>query len=142
MLKRPETENSVRKAVNDMNNAFSEADIQNFEHLIPTLNLPDPDDRHVLAAAIHAKADCIVTFNLKDFPSECMQQFDIEVIHPDDFIVHFIKTQPEKCLKAFRYQVDRLKSPPMTASEVLVSLEKCGLVESMRLLRKFLGLIA
>ena len=43
--------------------------VEGFEHLIPTIELPDLGNRHVVAAAIHSSADIIVTFNLKDFPS-------------------------------------------------------------------------
>jgi hypothetical protein len=44
----------------------------------PTLTLPDADDRHVLAAAIRAEADVIVTFNLGDFPAETLKRYGIE----------------------------------------------------------------
>ena len=140
LKKRPDIKNSsMLNTVKAMERAFPDATQEGFEHLISTLNLPDADDRHVLAAAVHAKADCIVTFNLKDFPTEYIKRFDIEVIHPDAFIARFTKTQPEKCLTAFQYQVDRLKNPPMTASEVLISLEKCELVECADLLRDLIS---
>jgi predicted nucleic acid-binding protein len=48
--------------------------VGNYESLISSLSLPDPDDRHVLAAAIRARADVIVTFNLKDFPAEALEK--------------------------------------------------------------------
>lgn len=60
--------------------------VSGYETLIANLDLPDPNDRHVLAAAIKSGADMIVTFNLKHFPSEKLQQFCIEATHPDDFI--------------------------------------------------------
>jgi hypothetical protein len=57
-----------------------------YETLVPSLNLPDPDDRHVLAAAIHSAASFIVTYNLADFPDVLLNPFDIESIHPDLFL--------------------------------------------------------
>lgn len=50
--------------------------------------LPDPDDRHVVAAAYHCGAAAIVTYNLADFPKEALARYHLEAIHPDDF-VHF-----------------------------------------------------
>ncbi|MDR3360146.1 MAG: PIN domain-containing protein [Bifidobacteriaceae bacterium] len=53
-----------------MNDAIRDVTVTGYEHLIDQLNLPDPDDRHVLAAAIHAEAQVIVTRNLRDFPCD------------------------------------------------------------------------
>src|SRR3954468_4203517 len=61
--------------------------VTGYEFLIPTLSLPDPDDRHVLAAAVHGGAGAIVTFNLKDFPASVLGGYHIEPVHPDEFIV-------------------------------------------------------
>ena len=52
--------------------------ISDYEEIIPTLKLPDPDDRHVLAAAIVGQADLIITFNLDDFPPDELEPFGIE----------------------------------------------------------------
>lgn len=56
--------------------------------LVGNMKLPDPNDEHVLAAAIAGHADCIVTANLRDFPAEVVTQYGIEVIHPDRFIIN------------------------------------------------------
>ena len=56
--------------------------------LVDGINLPDPGDRHVLAAAIAGHADCIVTANLKDFPVSTLSTYGIEVVDPDTFIVN------------------------------------------------------
>lgn len=110
-----------------MNAAFPDADVEGYEVFIPTLTLPDPDDRHVLAAALQSQADVIVTTNLKDFPVSHLRTFDIEVQHPDEFIGHLIDLNPAKALEAFRQQVARLKNPPIAAAQVLDNLRKSSL---------------
>ena len=70
-----------------MNEAVRDCLVTGYEDLIESLSLPDPDDRHVLAAAIRASAGIIVTYNLTDFPAETLARFDIEAQHPDDFLV-------------------------------------------------------
>ena len=52
-----------------------------FEDLVPSLELPDPGDRHVLAAAIRSEADIIVTVNLKDFPASLLAPYGLEAEH-------------------------------------------------------------
>jgi hypothetical protein len=70
-----------------MNLAVRDAVVTGYEPLIGSLHLPDLDDRHVLAAAIRARAQIIVTFNLSDFPTEALADWDVEAKHPDDFLV-------------------------------------------------------
>lgn len=55
-----------------MNAAIRDCLVKGHEPMIDAVELPDPDDRHVLAAAIRAKAQVVVTFNLKDFPTEAL----------------------------------------------------------------------
>ncbi len=106
---------------------FPDASVEQYESLIPTFDLPDMDDRHVLAAAVRCHAEVIVTSNLKDFPEKYLSEFEIEAQHPDLFIINLIDLNPEKSLEAFRQQVSFLKNPSMTASQVLESLEKARL---------------
>lgn len=73
-----------------MNSNVRDCLVTGYEPLIAGLTLPDPDDRHVLAAAIRASADVIVTFNLKDFPPAALAPFGIEAQHPDEFVIHLI----------------------------------------------------
>jgi predicted nucleic acid-binding protein len=70
-----------------MDSDVRDALVIGYEYLIPALDLPDPNDRHVLAAAIRSQSSLIVTFNLKDFPARELAKYDIEAIHPDDFIL-------------------------------------------------------
>lgn len=93
-----------------MNSHVRDCLVTGFEHLIPTLTLPDPDDRHVLAAAITCKADAIVTFNFKDFPSENLAPFGIVAQHPDEFLVQVLERHAGLFCSAAKKQRDSLKT--------------------------------
>jgi len=82
---------AVQATIKAMQSAFPDATVSGFEELITGLNLPDEDDRHVLAAAIRCNADVIVTYNLKDFPSKELNKYDIEAQEPDEFVYNLIE---------------------------------------------------
>jgi len=84
-------EETLERTLGRMNTVFDKANITNFDHHIPTIQLPDLDDRHVVACAIQCEAEIIVTKNLKDFPPEELEKFNITAQHPDDFICDLIK---------------------------------------------------
>lgn len=109
--------------------------VTDYEDLIPTLTLPDPDDRHVLAAAIHARADVIVTANIRHFPSDVLARYRITSQRPDDFIGHFLDQDASRVLDAVRRQRAGLQRPPYTASELLDTLERQGLTQTVARLR-------
>ena len=128
LKKRPDLKTGqLDKTIHEMNKAFPDASVEQYESLIPTFDLPDIDDRHVLAAAVRCHAEVIVTSNLKHFPEKYLIEFEIEAQHPDHFIVNLIDLNPEKSLEAFKQQVSFLRNPTMTTSQVLESLEKAGL---------------
>ncbi|WP_337173487.1 PIN domain-containing protein [Paludisphaera sp.] len=108
-----------------------------YEHLIPGLTLPDLDDRHVLAAAIHGGAGTIVTFNLGDFPASVLDGYHIRAIHPDRFVVRLWSESPEAILEAARRQRQALRRPPRTAAEYLATLSQCRLTETVACLLPF-----
>lgn len=127
---------SLEKTDEAMNAAFPDANVDNYEAIIKRLTLSDNNDRHVMAAAIKAKANFIVTFNLKDFPSIYLKSFGILAVRPDDFISLLTKINRQRCLLALRNQVQSLRNPPKTREEVLDSLTKCGLKSSVKTLKK------
>jgi predicted nucleic acid-binding protein len=108
-----------------------------FEDLIGALDLPDPDDRHVLAAAIHGRADVIVTYNLPHFPPEHLSPYGIEAQHPDEFLTHLIDLAPGPVCAAARTHRLRLKKPPKTVTEYLETLEHHSLSQFVAHLRAF-----
>jgi len=122
-----------------MNNFFPEAMVHSFEFLIDSVQLPDENDRHVVAAAIVSNSPIIITFNLKDFPSDYLAQFNIQVFHPDRFICELIYLNESLAKQAFQNQLESLKNPPLTRDELLNSLKKSGLEESARLFRAILS---
>ena len=114
--------------------------VHNYEALVASLDLPDKDDRHVLAAAIHAHASAIVTFNLRDFPSAYLDPYDIEAIHPDEFIVnqyHLSSIQVADAATTCRL---RLKKPPKTRDEYLETMQLQGLPQTVALISENMGI--
>lgn len=109
--------------------------ITGYEGLIDSLRLPDPDDRHVLAAAITGRVDVIVTFNLKDFPADTLSAYNLEAQHPDEFIAHLCDLAPSAVYTAAKTVRARLKSPPKSVSEYLEILAKQGLTKTVDFLR-------
>ena len=119
-----------------MNSNVRDCLITGYEYLISTVELPDPGDRHVLAAAIKASADVIVTFNLSDFPQAILDHYEIEAQHPDDFISHLLDLKPTKVVAAVQTCRKRLKNPPKSVDEYLDILLKQGLSVSVSMLRE------
>ena len=112
------------------------AKVTGYEALIDNLQLPDPDDRHVLAAAIRCGADAIITFNQKDFPDSALAPYGIDVLHPDDFIYYQLDMAPSDCCAAIRQQRQALKKPPMDVDTFLATLQKQQLPQTVSRLRE------
>jgi predicted nucleic acid-binding protein len=119
-----------------MTDAVRDSIVTDYEPLVDVVKLPDPDDRHVLAAAIRAKAQLIVTFNLSDFPEEVLAAWDIEAKHPDDFLVDQFYLDAIKVHHAVQSVADAWSNPPGTADEVLDSLDRSGLPQIAAILRR------
>ena len=119
--------------------AFPFAMVRGYESLIEQLDLPDEDDRHVLAAAIRVGADAIITQNLKDFPKSALSSLGIVALNADAFLAGVIQKNPTKALRAFKQMVKQRKRPTQSSQEVIQSLRNHGLIRSAALLD---GLIA
>lgn len=142
LLNRPDlTRTQVDRTSALMDAAVPDALVTDYEPLVEGLDLPDVEDRHVLAAAIKCNASVIVTFNLKDFPASVLGSFDIEPLHPDDFIADLWDLDKAAVLEAAQRQRMSLKTPPHSAQEYLDRLLQQKLPESVKLLSEFKFLI-
>ena len=112
--------------------------VTGFEYRIEGLTLPDPNDRHVLAAAVHGKASVIVTNNLKDFPSRVLQEHDLRAQAPDDFVMILLTADPAAVWRAAETHRVELKIPPKTVDEYLSTLTSQGLINTASALRSLL----
>jgi predicted nucleic acid-binding protein len=101
------------------NRAIPDCLVTSFEDLIEGLRLPDPEDRHVLAAAIRCQAGVIVTYNLKHFPEHALASYGIEAQHPDEFVSHLFDLDAGAVCAAVRDQRAGLKNPRLTIDELL-----------------------
>ena len=124
-----------------MDKAVPDSLVTDYQDLIPALTLPDQNDRHVLAAAIRAKAETIVTSNTADFPVEILQKYDVESQHPDDFIVLQMGLSAAAVCSAAKSARTSLKNPPLSVEEYLDGLKACGLTQTATELRKFSDLL-
>ena len=105
-----------------MNAHLRDALVDGHQSLIPALELPDPDDRHVLAAAIKCGADLIITINLDDFPEHVLASYGLGACHPDLFLVDQLNLDAERVCMAMRQQRASLRNPPKTVEQYLVTL--------------------
>jgi predicted nucleic acid-binding protein len=136
---RPELDPARLKATRgDMEHAIRGALITGHMGLVDSLTLPDPDDRHVLAAAIRAGAQVIVTRNIRHFPASDLAEFDIEAQHPDVFVDNLADLTPATVVQAIRAISSRLRNPPKAPLQVLDTLERGGLVQTALRIRPLL----
>lgn len=119
-----------------MNAKVPDCLVTGYEPMIENLVLPDPDDRHVLAAAICARADVIVTFNLKDFPLAALKQHQIVAQAPDDFISGLIEQSPEAVMNVVRKHHESLVRPPKTWEKYLQTLRNQRLIRTVERLEQ------
>lgn len=109
------------------------------EGLADDVQLVDPNDLHVLAAAIRAQAQVIVTYNLRHFPDHAIAPYDLETKHPDEFVLDAIDLFPSRVVAIIHEMANDFRNPPMSVEEVLASLRRRELVRSVARLREMMS---
>lgn len=123
LRQRPDlTETALERTRRLMCEYVDDWEVTGFETLIETLQLPDPDDRHVLAAAIRASAQVIVTENLRDFPRDVLEPFGVEAQTADEFLLHVTDLGRARVLETLVIQASELRNPPRSVDELLTLL--------------------
>lgn len=135
------TPEQIQRTAALMNTAVPDAMITGFEPLIDSVDLPDVDDRHVVAASVRSNSEIIVTFNLKDFPAPALNAFGIEALHPDDFVMDLFDLNRAFVLSAVTTQRSNLRRPPMSVDEYLEALLRQGMAQTVKELRMYRLLI-
>ena len=108
---------------------FPDASARGYEPLVTTLELPDPDDRHVVAAALVAGADAIVTANLSDFPAASLELLGLHAVSPDDFLLDLLDLldlAPTTMAQIVQEQAHATSRPALDFADVVISLGKAG----------------
>lgn len=133
------TRKQVERTRDLMNRYGRDYHVGEYETLIPTLQLPDKDDRHILAAAIASECTTIVTFNLTDFPARTLREYGIRAIHPDIFLCELFGNAPPLFLMAVRDQLLGMTHPPQTVDQLLTKFQNENLVQLSQRLEKYRG---
>lgn len=142
LLNRPDLIRAQVDRTSDlMDRAIPDSLVDEYEDLIAGLTLPDPNDRHVLAAAIRCGASVIVTFNQKDFPAEVLASYGVESQHPDEFVENLFDLDAAAVVAAAQRQRAQLKSPPIDVDRYLEILFRQGLVQTTKALATYRAIL-
>jgi hypothetical protein len=118
-----------------MDQAINDDLVENYEHLIDALSLPDPDDRHVLAATIEVGAEILLTFNQRDFPAAVLSAHGIAAPHPDAFLCQLMNEEPATILSVIEGMRTKRKRPEITTDQLLEKLSRLGIARFVKALR-------
>jgi predicted nucleic acid-binding protein len=118
-----------------MNGALPEAEVRNWEIYMDGLTMQDPDDCHVLAAALAAEAQTILTMNLRDFPDSALGPDGVIAVHPDRFLCGLYDADPELLRASTEMAHANLSRSAPSFADYLTALERQGLPQLVKRLR-------
>lgn len=115
----------AKQLVEAMAGAFPDSAVAGYAALVPAMT-NDEKDRHVLAAAVRGQAHAVVTLNVKDFPPEAANPYEIEVLRPDDFLLDMLDLAPVDVHAVLRSQTERYRREPRDLHGLLDRLDAGG----------------
>lgn len=133
---RPHLDDKLKRTRDLLLDAAPDCLVTGHEALIDALELPDPDDRHVLAAAIRAHAQVIVTLNVRDFPRDRLERYAIEAQSPDEFLLNLLDLWRPQVDGVIDQMLRALTQPPLDRGRLLDILARDGLPHTAALLRQ------
>lgn len=116
---------SVEWRISEMRRVFPHAEVTGYEPLVGSMTC-DEKDRHVLAAAVRARAEVLVTFNVRDFPAETTAAYDVEVVDTDGFLLDQLDLYPGLVMGALHQQANAYKRPETALPDLLSRLAASG----------------
>ncbi len=120
-----------------MQRAFPDAMVGGHEDLVGAMT-NDAKDRHVLAAGVRANREVLVTFDLTDFPEESVAPYDVEIVHPDTFLLDQLDLYPGPTVGVLRQLIADYSSPKLEMEDLLVRLADAGVPEFASAVRRYL----
>lgn len=136
LARKPEFEASIKSQLAAMKRAFPESCVEGADALAAAVDLPDPDDRHVLATAIRTGAEHIVTENLRDFPDAALAPFGITAVSADDFLTSTFELYPAEAVAALRAMRRDYGRPPFSPGDFIFELQQKGLPKLASMLKE------
>lgn len=130
------TANAGRR-ISAMQRAFPDAMVSGYEDLIENMT-NNPKDRHVLAAGIRANCEVLVTFDLPGFPEDSVAAYDIEIVHPDKFLLDQLDLYPGPTVGVLHQLISDYSSPKLEMEDLLVRLADAGVPEFASAVRRYL----
>ncbi|MFV0375305.1 PIN domain-containing protein [Microbacterium sp.] len=137
LVRRGITPDAADRRISMMRSAFPDAEVTGYDELIPAMTC-DEGDRHILAAAVRANVELLVTFNLRHFPDDALEPYDIEARHPDDFLLDQLELREDVVLTVLRTVLSSYENPPMTVDEYLELLARAGVPRFAERARRYL----
>jgi predicted nucleic acid-binding protein len=144
-IRRGETDSEAagraRRLIKQMRHSFDDAEVKGWEGLEGTYDLPDPNDEHLVAAAVVANAGAIVTHNTKDLPRNRMPA-GLQVLTPQEFTMNTVSLDPVRAWAAIASLVRRSGriGPSLTEADVLARLaDRYKMTAAVEILRRYLG---
>ncbi|ESX70753.1 PIN domain-containing protein [Mesorhizobium sp. M0222] len=125
-----------------MDRAVPDALVSGYEQLEGGIELPDPNDRHIVAAATLTRADVIVTFNLADFPTEVLKPLRLEARHPDEFVLDLFDISNDLFVDAVKKDYEHYIEPKLSFADYVEGFRKAGVPQTADLLEKLRVVIA
>lgn len=138
---KPHLKDSVLSQKAAMTKAFPEALVEGIDGLVGSLVMPDENDRHVLAAAILAGAQHIITENLKDFPNDILDPYSITAVSADQFLSSTFELYPSEAMAAFRQMRHEYNHPSLSQNQFVMDFMRVGLVQTAAHLKREIDLL-
>ncbi|MCL1837964.1 MAG: PIN domain-containing protein [Propionibacteriaceae bacterium] len=120
------SEERIRRRFAAMNEAFEGARTSGNPAMLDGHSFPDPDDQHVVAAAVGAGAAVIVTANIRDFPKPLLAELGLAVMSPDELLLELLKAQTEAMVNVVTKVAAALRNPSKTPEDILEALTLAG----------------